>query len=134
MHLIASTRSPDGAETGVAGDNTMASLYGVIGAPTPAPGDIALEDWDDLFRAVQDRLKLTVGVQLEDAAAAAPLAPLSAEHVQANVLECVAALEQLHRTISHDTERRRQLELDIADALAVLPRVQASAAGVLDPI
>jgi GGDEF domain-containing protein len=70
--------------------------------PTPWPADVAMEDWDALFSAVKSRLRLTVrglvgalpgSDELEHAA-----------RVQAGVLDCVAALDQLHATLLHQRQ------------------------------
>lgn len=62
--------------------------------------DVSIEDWDSLLHAVKARLRLTVGESLTQQlnGAAAP--------VQASVLECVEALDQLHTTLSHALARR----------------------------
>ena len=67
----------------------------------PGPvGDVSIEDWDTLLHAVKARLRLTVGEALTRQlnGAAAP--------VQASVLECVEALDQLHTTLSHALAQR----------------------------
>lgn len=69
------------------------------------PLDIAVADWDVLFRAVKIRLMLSVGEKL--AAAAPPSqAGEAAELVQSIVLECVSALNQLHLALTHERGRR----------------------------
>lgn len=67
--------------------------------PGPA-GDVSIDDWDSLLNAVKARLRLTVGEPLTQHlnGAAAP--------VQASVLECVEALDQLHTTLAHALARR----------------------------
>ena len=56
-------------------------------------------DWDTLFDAVKSRLRLIVeGSQGSTSGAAVNAA---AAHVQAGVLECVAALDQLHAAWRH---------------------------------
>lgn len=80
---------------------------------TPEPEDTGIDgrDWDDLLNAVKARLRLTVGIC---AGATAELrAPDKALWVQAGVLECVAALDQLHASLKHDRLRHRQLELEV---------------------
>ena len=65
-------------------------------APRSAPvAEIWLDDWDALLSAVKARLRSTVGESLmwQFNGAAAPW--------QASVLECVDALDQLQRTLSH---------------------------------
>lgn len=63
-------------------------------------GDVSIEDWDSLLHAVKARLRLTVGESLtrQFNGAAAP--------VQASVLECVEALDQLHTTLSNALAQR----------------------------
>lgn len=83
---------------------------------TPGPEDAGIDgrDWDDLLNAVKARLRLTVGIC---AGATAELrAPDKALWVQAGVLECVAALDQLHASLKHDRLRHRQLELEVFSA------------------
>lgn len=83
---------------------------------TPGPEDTGIDgrDWDDLLNAVKARLRLTVGIC---AGATAELrAPDKALWVQAGVLECVAALDQLHASLKHDRSRHRQLELEVFSA------------------
>lgn len=64
-------------------------------------GDQALDDWHDLFCAVTDRLRHTAG--------------------QADVLECVAALDQLSATlkehIGHCRQQRHVAQAALAQAL-----------------
>jgi hypothetical protein len=77
--------------------------------------DVAMDDWDDLFDAVKERLlwvaspQFGVSIQLE------PERPLDRvtfggiARLQRSVLECVAALDQLHRTVINEMNRRPQL-------------------------
>lgn len=69
--------------------------------------DITIEDWDALFGAVEARLRMTVGEPL--AAPTGAHAHDAAVGVQTIVLECVAALEQLHTALTHERGRREQL-------------------------
>ena len=66
--------------------------------------DIPIQDWDDLFNAVKARLKLSVG---DCAAPDSQMHTLEAAKVRAAVLDCVAALEQLHAALSLERVRRR---------------------------
>ena len=79
---------------GPASDVSTTSLGGTSlpGRPT----DIAVEDWDDLFSAVKERLRRIASEQR--AQTPGPPAPDSVGRIQASVLECVEALEQLHAT------------------------------------
>jgi hypothetical protein len=62
------------------------------------------EDWDPLFRAVQLRLRATVGERL--ASAPAPKADDAAGKVQVAVLECIFAMEQLHKALTRERQER----------------------------
>jgi len=98
-------------------------------AALPGPAlDIAINDWDALFRAIEDRLRRTVGEPLANAPDAA--AQDAAAGVRTIVLECVAALEQLHTALTHERGRREQLERGLHDAQATLARaLEKSSAG-----
>jgi len=82
------------------------------------PLDIAVTDWDVLFRAVKIRLMLSVGEKLT-ATAPASQAGEAAELVQSIVLECVGALHQLHRALTHERGQREH-------PAAVAPGLQAT--------
>lgn len=89
--------------------------------------DVAIRDWDDLLCAVKDRLRLTVG-ELE--AAPSELQAQDTTHrVQTSVLECVAALDQLHTTLAHELSRRQELEREVFDAQTALAQAHAELAG-----
>lgn len=66
-------------------------------AVTPASGsaDVAIDDWDDLFDAVKARLRLAVSESRRGTGAS----------FQASVLECAAALDQLHAMMRHELGR-----------------------------
>lgn len=74
--------------------------------------EIANDDWDAMFRAVESRLRQTVGERLAVLAESQPQD--AAGRVQAIVLECVEALEQLHTALMRERDRRGQLERDLA--------------------
>jgi hypothetical protein len=66
-------------------------------------GDVAVEDWDDLFRAVTGRLvRLVSSAQFSTPADRAEDSAVSG----ISVLECVEALEQLRSTMTHELGRR----------------------------
>ncbi len=67
--------------------------------PLWAQADVSIDDWDALLSAVKDRLRQTVGESLTRQlnGGTAP--------VQASVLECVDALDQLHATLSRELAR-----------------------------
>jgi hypothetical protein len=93
-------------------DTRPASSAEVLAALAPdRPLEIAIRDWDVLFRAVESRLLQGVGYQLESV----PKSPASdaAESVQSIVVECVTALRQLHVALTQEREQRdpsRQVE------------------------
>src|SRR5487761_2595213 len=91
-------------------------------APPAASADVAIGDWDVLFRAVTDRLRATAGAL--SVAASDPAARDAPGRSQADVLECVAALEQLHLTLTHELDRCRSRTLDALPApeRPMLPR------------
>jgi hypothetical protein len=68
---------------------------------------IAVDDWDMMFEAVRARLIHTVGERLGEL----PDVPhhsaeLSASLVQAVVLDCVNALDQLHAALTQERSQR----------------------------
>jgi hypothetical protein len=113
-------RSGDGGTPGMAlrlnsligSDAVMASpgQHGdsaLTAALPPGPlyqhADIAPDDWDVMFDAVQARLRRAVGEHL----GGVPQIPshsagLSASLVQATVLDCVSALDQLHAALKQE--------------------------------
>ena len=97
----------------------------------PAPGassDVAMGDWDDLLSAVKSRLRLTVGELL--ATLPEGEVPDAAHRVQASVLECVTALDQLQLTLRHELGRRQLLELEVFEAQTALTQVRAELCAV----
>ncbi len=84
--------------------------------------DVAIGDWEELLSAVKSRLRLTVGELL--AVLPDQQQPDAAHQVQASVLECVNALDQLHLTLSNELARRQQLEPEAIETQAVLTRAR----------
>ena len=86
---------------------TDAKAAPLASAPLPRPrSDAAIEDWDDLFNAVAARLRLTVVGPRVTPAASQPAD--EADRIRVAVLECVAALEQLHATLKDELGQRPQ--------------------------
>jgi len=90
--------------TGAAHDFGASPAPAVLTATAQPHLSISVEDWDALFRAVEIRLREAVGEHL----GTLPDTPhhsaeVSASLVQAVVLDCVTALEQLHAALK--TER-----------------------------
>ena len=68
-----------------------------------APLNLSVQDWDDLFCAIQERLRHLVG---ERNTGTAPLEMHDmGGSIQDAVLECVAALDQLHAALALERER-----------------------------
>ena len=88
-------------------DIRSASGATVLAAFAPdRPLEIAIKDWDVLFRAVEARLLLSVSHRL--ASVPKSQATEAAELVQSIVLECVAALHQLHIALTQERDQRDQ--------------------------
>jgi diguanylate cyclase len=81
-----------------------------------ARGDVALADWDTMFVAVATKLRECVGTGL---LSNAPLRHTSLE-VQRQVLQCVAALDQLRTTMLHEVERAETHEAELSAALTLV--------------
>lgn len=96
---------------------------GLLNGSLPAvSSDVAIVDWEELLSAVKSRLRLTVGELL--AVLPEHQLPDAAHQVQASVLECVNALDQLQLTLSHELARRHQLEREVIETHAVLARAR----------
>lgn len=89
-------------------DIRPASVASAISALTVSapdrPLEIAIEDWNVLFRAVEARLLLSVGDKL--ASVPKSRAGEAADLVQSTVLECVTALHQLHLALTQERDQR----------------------------
>ena len=68
------------------------------------PLEIAIKDWDVLFRAVEARLLLSVSHKLVSVPKSQ--ASEATELVQSIVLECVTALHQLHLALTQERDQR----------------------------
>ena len=99
------------------------------GAGGPS-SDVMIDDWDDLFSAVQARLRSTVGEL--PAVLPGPGGLSSADRLRASVLECVAALDQLRSTAMLESGWRRRIEFDLFAARTALAQVRAELAGLRD--
>lgn len=76
-------------------------------AATPSHLQIATEDWDILFRAIEERLSAIFADK-----PGAPIALLMDETAARNkvvVLECISAMEQLYTALKHERQSRQQL-------------------------
>lgn len=117
----ASERPPTQGPSGVVID--MAGMRVKHDGPVSEPADaadVAVIDWDILFSAVTSKLQQIAG-------SVRPSEPLPRD-APAQVLQCVAALDQLHSTMVHYIERGGALELELARAQAALAEVRAELA------
>jgi hypothetical protein len=90
------------------GPITIQSGLCINGASLPGsvPG-VAISDWDLMFDAVRTRLTRTVGERPGERPGEQPVAPqLPASLVQAVVLDCVRALDQLHTALAQERSQR----------------------------
>jgi diguanylate cyclase (GGDEF)-like protein len=103
-------------------------------APSSAPVDRAgsppLEDWLDLLGGIESHLRQSVAAQ-PDGSHALEL-PAGSDRVRASVLECVAALRQLHATLRAELEYRHSLELQVFDSQTRLAQMRSELAGTRD--
>ena len=91
-----------------------------------ASSDIAICDWNELFNAVKIRLKAVVSGSPDTALASVPG---DGHQIRAAVEDCIAGLDQLHRTLAHELGRCQQLELEAFDARTALLHTRAELAG-----
>lgn len=78
---------------------TLPASAGLLGGHL----EIAVEDWDVMFRSVVERLRHAAGEGVE--VAPELHAPGPATLLQIIVLECASALDQLHAALKHDRIR-----------------------------
>jgi diguanylate cyclase (GGDEF)-like protein len=104
-------------------DGVFAPLGGQVGSPDTVP----LEDWVDLVVAIEARLSDSVSEQLPGTHPLEP--PEGSSRVRASVLECVAALDQLHSTLQAELQLRQTLELQVFDAQTELAQARSELAG-----
>ena len=86
---------PSGLEA--QGDTGLSRETGVAGPGSACRLQIPFEDWDILFQSVQSRLRKVAGERLTSSPS--PQADDAATHLQAVVLDCVAAMEQLRTAL-----------------------------------
>ena len=67
---------------------------------TGANSPIEIEDWDSLFGAVEERLRTTV--EKPDSATTSLAAQDNVSRIKSVVLDCVSALDQLHRALRQE--------------------------------
>jgi diguanylate cyclase (GGDEF)-like protein len=94
------------------------------GLPAAPPREGAVEDRDVLLSAIKAKLKASV----EEQQASMPVAKRRevAARTRVSVLECVAALDRLHLSVTADALRARQRRLDAFDVQAAPAPNQAA--------
>jgi diguanylate cyclase (GGDEF)-like protein len=92
------------------------------------PAEVVVGDWDYLLSAVKSRVRLSAEACF---AAAAPqaLATDEAGKARASVLECLAALDQLHEALRHELGGRPRRAPDGANARATSQQPRAEPTG-----
>ncbi len=88
--------------------------------------DIPVGDWDILFNAVKERLVRTANVSDTDSTLRAQRCAL---RIRTEVLDCVAALDQLQATVTVELKQRQRLELEVFDVKASLAQIRAALIG-----
>ena len=82
--------------------------------------DVVMGDWDVMLSAVKLRLRSSA----EPRPVPEPHPQDTLDLLRTDVLQCVAALDQLHATVAHHIERGRALEGAVAAAQAALAEVR----------
>ena len=83
-------------------------------------GEIPVTDWDLLLNAIKARLLSTAGDALADLPE--PMRQQSIHQIQAGMVDCVAALDQLHLSLSKELAKRQHLKQEVSLAQAALAR------------
>lgn len=118
QHALSETRN-------VAGAAACAGRPVRVSASADGSG-IDFGDWDHLFHAVTDRMRRIASVPDSSDEVFVALTP---GQLQAAVLECIVALEQLHATVTTELVRRDGLELAVFEAQTSLAQVRAALMG-----
>jgi diguanylate cyclase len=114
------TLSNGAIEPGPGSVNVRSDLQMVTAELTNAAGDVSMADWDDLLNAIKTRLQMTAREAPYDSSTLQR--QQSVEQIQADVLDCVAALEHLHISLTNELAKHKHLKLEIASAQAALAR------------
>ena len=134
-HSAPATVAPlrNGARAPAVAANATVAEFGAAAKPAPRASaaelafDVAIGDWEDLLSAVKSRLSATAGALLDGPPDQHP--EHAAARTQASVLECVAALDQLHITLRHELARGAQLEQELADLQSSLAHARRELLG-----
>lgn len=125
---------PDPARD-VAPEISRRALNGSAAASPPATAsavsvgedEVAPCDWDALLSAVKARLRSVVAES--HVVDTLPSDGIHADHIRTSVLECAAALDQLHETLVHEVVLRHRLEMTVFDTQTALAQSRAELAG-----
>jgi diguanylate cyclase (GGDEF)-like protein len=88
--------------------------------PHRTEADLAIERWDDLFTSINATLRRTVSGPSSTTSGAQALHAIG--RMRSGVLDCLAALGELHVSLLHELGRRRQLECEIDEIRSELAR------------
>lgn len=121
-----SSRAPDHRPAGNRSLFEPASQVPAQPEPFNAVAGEFLNDWNDLFNAVKERLACTVASAPCDSTAEADH---GVDQLSRVVLECVAALEHLQASASAELARREGLETAVFEAQTSLAQVRAALVG-----
>ena len=97
-------------------DQAAAGAVGRAASDAGAPLNLSVQAWDDLFRAIQARLRRIGGER--NTGTARLLRHDLGGSIQYAVLECAAALGQLHAALALEYERVRIPVASWVDAMA----------------
>lgn len=118
MRMLTCSPEPDAAISEVAHGNAKVGDANVS-------SDILIEDWDVLFRAVAARLSASVCERL----AQSPELHHDLAQVRSVVLECVEAMNQLHRALTRERQQRRLPVMEVKGEHTALMQAIAEVAG-----
>ena len=119
---------PAAARPEVIGSPYLNSAQNQPMPPEPV-SSLAIEDLEILLEAVRCRLRQTACTGLALPEGGPLLGKVS--KAQADVLDCVAALEQLHSALTRELARNRDLEMTVFDTRTALAQLRGELEGTL---
>jgi diguanylate cyclase (GGDEF)-like protein len=119
---------PARARPEVIGSPFLTSAQNKPMPPEPV-SSLAIEDIEILLEAVRSRLRQTACTGLAMPEAGPLFGKVS--KAQADVLDCVAALEQLHSALTRELARSRDLEMTVFDTRTALAQLRGELEGTL---
>lgn len=112
----------------VLGSPLLATVTNKPMPPEPV-SSLAIEDLEILLEAVRSRLRETASLNLAPPGDG-PHAGIVSK-AQADVLDCVSALEQLHSALTRELARSRDLEMTVFDTRTALAQLRGELEGTL---